>query len=191
MAKDCLSNFKLLCFIPLNQIENFYNLIKAKYGVIFRNFFDYFTKNYIKGKLYDKTIWNYYTAIPNNLNDDILYFTNNIVESFNSIINNKFIGFCPAMYNYKNTLTEVISLYEMKNVYKEKKLSLTRALQNYVKSKNDFDLMDNNDIKKIKANYKDYLKNIFIFYELRLKNNKFYKLNIITIQIIIIYIKII
>ena len=32
---------------------------------------------------------------------------NNIVESFNSIINKKLVGFCKTMYSYKRALVEL------------------------------------------------------------------------------------
>ena len=50
-AKDCLENIKLLCFIPLNKFDNFYELIKRKYRCKFSTFFKYFDKYYIKGKI--------------------------------------------------------------------------------------------------------------------------------------------
>ena len=46
----------------------------------------------IKGKVLDIKNWNYNTIISNNINNDILFYTNNIVESFNNNINKKFIG---------------------------------------------------------------------------------------------------
>ena len=57
--KECLTNIKLLSFIPLNKFYYFYDLIKAKYKNIFSGFCKYFDKNYIKGKLFDKKIRNY------------------------------------------------------------------------------------------------------------------------------------
>lgn len=120
-AKDCLANVKLLSFIPYNNIDNFYNLLKSKYRVTFKSFFSYFEKNYIKGRVFDKKIWNFSQVISNNLNNDLIFYTNNIVESFNSVLNKKFVGFCKTLYNYKNSLIDVISIYDMKSKYKEKK----------------------------------------------------------------------
>ena len=115
-----MANFKLLSFIPLDLVDNFFNLIKSKYGTIFRNFLTYFKKNYIKGRIFYKNVWNYNNFVSNNLNNDIIFFTNNIVESFNSVLNKKFVGFCRTMFNYKNNLIDVLSLYNMKDKYKEK-----------------------------------------------------------------------
>ena len=98
-----------------------------------------------------------YNIISKNLNNDILFYTNNIVESFNNNLNNKFKGFTKTMHNFKNALTDVINLYEMSDTYKEKKLSITRALAHYVKSQTEFDLINTKDIVKIKDNYKKYL----------------------------------
>ena len=121
LAKDCLANIKLLSFIPLNYFDSFYKLIYNKYQVKFPKFFIYFKKNYINGKIFDKTIWNYTNVINNNINNDIIFFTNNIVESFNSIFNKKLVGFCKTMLNYKRALLEVLSIYQMKTQYIEKK----------------------------------------------------------------------
>ena len=95
-------NIKLLCFIPLNKFDNFYELIKRKYRCKFSTFFKYFDKYYIKGKLFDKKIWNYSMLLLSNINNDIIFFTNNIIESFHSQLNKRFIRFCKTMFNYKS-----------------------------------------------------------------------------------------
>ena len=156
-ANDLLANIRLLCFIPLNNFKEFYKLILDKYRCKFPVFFKYFEKNYIKGRVLDKKQWNYNNIITNNLNNDLLFYTNNIVESFNNNLNKKFIGFAKTMHNFKNALTDVINLYEMSDTYKEKRLSITRALAHYVKNQNEFDLINSNDIVKIKDNYKKHL----------------------------------
>ena len=61
------------------------------------------------------------------------------------------------MFNYKNSLIDVIGLYEMKNKYIDKKISLTRALVHYVKSKDTFDLITHKEISHIKSIYKEFL----------------------------------
>ena len=60
------------------------------------------------------------------------------------------------MFNYKNALIDVIGLYEMKNKYTDKKISLTKALAYYVKSKDTFDLITHKEINNIKSNYKKF-----------------------------------
>ena len=106
----------------------------------------------------DKKLWNYSNILISNINNDIIFFTNNIIESFHSQLNKKFIGFCKTMFNYKNALLDVIELYEMKNKYTDKKISLTRALMHYVKSRDTFDLITHKEISHIKSNYKEFLK---------------------------------
>ena len=44
-----------------------------------------------------------------------MFGINIIVESFHKVLNQKFIGFCKTMINFKNALTGIICLYEMKN----------------------------------------------------------------------------
>ena len=112
----------------------------------------------IKGKVLGIKNWNYNTIISNNINNDILFYTNNIVESFNNNINKKFIGFCKTMHNFKLALKDVVTLYEMNGIYKEKKLSITRALEHYVRIKNEFDLITFEELLNIKKEYKKYLE---------------------------------
>ena len=82
LANDSLANFKLLSFIPYNNVDNFFNLLKSRYRVTFKQFFSYFEKNYIKGKVFDKKIWNFSNSISNNVNNDLIFYIINIVESF-------------------------------------------------------------------------------------------------------------
>ena len=44
IAKDCLSNIKLLSFIPINDFDIFYRLILKKYRTKSSDFFKYFNK---------------------------------------------------------------------------------------------------------------------------------------------------
>ena len=73
----------------------------------------------------NKSFWNYSNIISNNINNDI---------SFNGILNKKFVGFCKIMNNFKQSLYDVINLYEMKDKYIEKKISIT-AFEHYIKKK--------------------------------------------------------
>jgi len=70
----------------------------------------------------------YSNIISNNINNDIIFYTNNIVESFNGILNKKFVGFCKTMNNFKQSLYDVINLYEMKDKYIEKKYLIQELL---------------------------------------------------------------
>ena len=85
VAKDCLANIKLLSFILLSKFNYFYKLIVYKYRVKLPKFFKYFDKNYIRAKIFDKSILNYTNAINNNIINDIIFFMNN------SIINKKLV----------------------------------------------------------------------------------------------------
>ena len=78
-----------------------------------------------------------------------MFYTNNIVESFTNNLNNKFIGLTKTTHNFKNALTDIINLYEMIDTYKEKKLSITRALAHYSKNQTEFDLINTKDTVKI------------------------------------------
>ena len=69
----------MLSFVPLNKFDYLYELIKGKYRSKFSKFFKYFDKNYIKGKVLDKKKWNYSNILLSNLNNDIIFYTNNII----------------------------------------------------------------------------------------------------------------
>ena len=60
------------------------------------------------------------------------------------------------MYNFKNAIIDTITLYTMHDTYKEKILSLARALEHYVKLKDEFDLIESKDLEKIKELYKNF-----------------------------------
>jgi len=103
-AKNLLANIKLLAFVPLEQLDEFFNLIVTKYKDRYLDFLNYFYKTYIKNNkdgIFSPNNWNYNTLIVNNINNNILFFTNNITESFNRTLNKKYIGFTKTMYNFK------------------------------------------------------------------------------------------
>ena len=58
-AKDLFANIRLLCFIDLNKIDNFYSQIKDKYRSKFPKYFKYFDKNYINNNSRFSKIWNF------------------------------------------------------------------------------------------------------------------------------------
>ena len=72
-------------------------------------------------------------------------------------MNKKYIGFCKTMFNFKNAILETIDLYSMHNTYQERKLSISRALEHYVKINDSFDLIKFKDLKNIKNLYKEFL----------------------------------
>ena len=159
IAKDILANFKLICFIPIRAIEPFYNSIKLKYKSNYEKLFNYFDKNYINGKKFDKSFWNYNSLIINNIEEKTIFFTNNIVESFNRTLNKKYIGACKTLFNFRNAIKDIISFYNAKTIYQEKKISITKGLEFYVKQTTNFNIITNDTLKKIKEKYKNYLKN--------------------------------
>ena len=85
--------------------------------------------------------WNYNSLLINSVNNNILFYTNNITESFNRTLNKKYIGFCRTMLKFNNAIIDTINLYKMHNIYQERKLSITRALEHYVKNNVSFDII--------------------------------------------------
>ena len=94
-------------------------MIKLKYFEDNKSFFKYFEKYYINEKKFKIEFWNYTNVINNNINHTIIFFTNNICESFNRTLNKKYIGYCKTMFNFKNCLTDIIKIYEQNSTYKE------------------------------------------------------------------------
>ena len=164
-AKDLLANVRLICFINLNKIESFYESMKTKYRTKFPIYFKYFDKNYINNNARFNKIWNYNEFIYNNLNNDMLFFTNNICESMNRTLNSKYIVGCKTFYSFKNSILDIIDFYTNKiDVYQERNVSITRSLEYYVKIKLIINLINNDSLKAIKKEYKDFLvKNKYPF----------------------------
>ena len=61
------------------------------------------------------------------------------------------------MYHFKLALLELISLYNNKGVYQEKKLSTSRAIEYYIKRNDIINLINQKDFEIIKKEYKEYL----------------------------------
>ena len=143
----------------MEKIQSFFKLISDKYEKLFPDFFKYFKKQYIKKNIFSIDNWNYNSLLLNSVNNNILFYTNNITESFNRTLNKKYIGFCRTMFNFNNAIIDTINLYKMHNIYQERKLSITRALEHYVKNNVSFDIISFKELKKIKLSYKDYMEN--------------------------------
>lgn len=97
---------------------------------------------------------NYNILIENNLYNQILLYTNNIVESFNRTLNKKYVGCCKTIYNFKNAIKDVIYLYNSNNIYKDRRCCITKALEYCIKSSITFDIISYVDLKNIKKNIK-------------------------------------
>ena len=96
-----LSNFKLLCFISLNKIDEFYKNIKEKYNKMFQEFFKYFENFYFKKKPFNSKWWNYNKIIKEEIDIEKKLFTNNIVESCNRTLNLHYLGGTKTFYILK------------------------------------------------------------------------------------------
>jgi len=53
---------------------------------------------------------NFNSFIANNIENNKLFFTNNIVESFIKTLNKKYIGMLRTLFNYKNAIKEIINI---------------------------------------------------------------------------------
>ena len=92
------------------------------------------------------------------MSDNIFFYTNNICESFNRSLNSQYIGKTKTIFHFKSAIKNLIEIYNVKNIYQEKKLSTSRALAYYTKRNNIIHLINLKDMEKIKNSYKEYLK---------------------------------
>ena len=77
----------------------------------------------------------------------------------NRTLNSKFVGGCKTYFTFKNCILEIIEFYSKKiNNYQERNVSITRSLAHYVKNNLIIDLIEHDSLKKIKADYKEFLK---------------------------------
>lgn len=74
----------------------------------------------MNSRKFKKEMWNYTKVILNNNNNSIIFYTNNICESFNSTLNKKYIRYCKTMYNFKMCIYDIIKIYEAHSTYKDK-----------------------------------------------------------------------
>ena len=63
--------------------------------------------------------WNYNKIISNNDNEQIYFFTNNIVESTNRTINLHYGGNIKSVLNFKNCISELIEIFDKKQFIKK------------------------------------------------------------------------
>ena len=91
-TKEMIINLKALCFLQLNQVENFFKKIKTKFnarGRLFKKYLsEYFELTWLRGKPFCKELWNYSNGISRQDNSisQKLFLCNNVVESCNSLI---------------------------------------------------------------------------------------------------------
>ena len=104
-AKNLLSSIKILLFRPEVNDEDYFELIRAKFIKYFYiNFFSFFPLN--------KMIWLYgqYNLLLYE-DIDLLFFTNNIAESYNRMLNNLYIGNIKSFHNFKNSFNDFVEIY--------------------------------------------------------------------------------
>ena len=154
-----MANIKILCFIKIETIYQFFEKIKEKYKDLFPNFIKYFEKNYLKSNQYGKLTFNYNYLQKDDISEGIKFYTNNICESFNKTLNTKYIGGAKTFYHFKNALMEILELYKTKNEYKPRYLSITRALAYFCERNDICQLITAKDLTNIMKEYKFYLNN--------------------------------
>ena len=134
-SKTLIFNLKLLAFIKISSIDEFYNDIKN--SDLFKNdkykaFFNYLDKYWMKKNLYKK--WNYYDFCSLNDNnkdndeyDRVIFLTNNACETLHSYIkqmisNNNKVN----IYVFNNILCNLISKNNFDSDNKRKKNNINK-----------------------------------------------------------------
>ena len=84
---ELLFNLQLLCFIDIENIEDFYKKIVKTYKENkYKNFFNYSKKTWL-GKTIPKKLWNFSDILDDEKNFDQFSFTNNASENINRYLN--------------------------------------------------------------------------------------------------------
>ena len=165
-AKDLFSNVKLLLFLNVNKLKEFFQLIINKYEKDFPKFIKYFYTNFFKRYPLNDLCWNYdlnFIFEENSIDD--FFLTNNICESTNRLLNMNYKGVCKSVKNFEDAIIALINLYNDKNTYIEGKFSVTRAIALFIRTENINSLIIYNTFKTIFKNYANYLKDRNISYE--------------------------
>ena len=116
----------------------------------------YFDKNFFKSFPLNEKIWNYNISLLYFIdNHDDIFFTNNLIETINRILNNKYKGICKTFYNFEYAKNELFKYFDNKSLYKERNVSYTKALTYYARITNVTNLITKKELNKI---YNDYKK---------------------------------
>ena len=117
ISKNIIANFKLMFFIPEEDIEDFYKNIKSHYNNnSYHNFYRYmnkFIKKKINGKKY---LWNFSKLIKEgDINETKYFVTNNFVERTNKTLKENLIYTKSSFINFRNTVLMTDIYFENKN----------------------------------------------------------------------------
>ena len=137
--------------------------------MLFPDFINYFEKNFIKSNQYGNLSFNYHCLVDDEISEGIKFYTNNITESFNKNLNTKYVGGAKTFFHFKKALFDILDLYKEHREYKNRYISITRALAFQCKNNNIIDLITKDDIISYMREYKNYL-NEQSEYENLLKN---------------------
>ena len=107
---------------------------KIKYKKLFPDFINYFEKNFIISKQYGTLSFNYHCLVDEEISEGIKFYTNNITESFNKNLNTKYVGGAKTFLHFKKALFDILDLYKRHKEYKNRYISISRALAYNVKT---------------------------------------------------------
>ena len=119
LAINLLSNFKLLFFLKRNYLKEFLDKIKEKYKRDFSFFLTKIEKTYFNSKPFDDLSLNYNSPLINSLDNNIVFYTSNICESYIRTLNLRFVGSCKSILIFERCIKEIIEIYKNRNIYQE------------------------------------------------------------------------
>ena len=148
---------KILLFLPLSYTQEYFELIRNKYMTIYPEFIKYFYKNFFMSFLLNKMIWVYDQYNMLLFEDpELLFFTNNIVESCNRTINNLYLGNVKSFNSFRNAIDNILEIYSTsKRKYNSVEFSIIQAIIYYVKNNNINRLIT---YKELLGVYKEFIK---------------------------------
>ena len=92
-----------------------------------------------------------YSSLIKNLDNSSILYANSICESYNRTLNLRFVDSCKSILNFEKSIKKLIEIYDNRNVYQERNISITRAFQFYVNNKIDnIELIKNSNLIEIK-----------------------------------------
>ena len=150
---ELLFNLQILSFIDRNKFKDLYKKITKKYSSNkYKSFFKYYRKTWL-GSKYPLKLWNFNDIIKNYNIDDKFYFTNNLTENINRYLNNNLKRSKSSKKIFRQCILNIIVQFSNKIVNISRNINKTEILKFYINKKNDIDLLNEEEIEKLKQIY--------------------------------------
>ena len=156
-TNELLYNIKCMAFIDTKLMKKFFDKILFEFEKEYELFFKYFKNYWINYKKLGKytPIFNFYNNINNSEFDTkYLFFTNNIAENINKLLNANFYKNYPSFLEWKNAILNLHENFEKNNSELLRRNYCSNSLIYYIKNVNiarnkNISLLSKDDIKNI------------------------------------------